>query len=110
MTRLATCFSPESEHWTDGIRSANQATEEGRYSAAIAEYASLIGSSDEAEARDALWGLASAYEASGQDDLALRAYSLFTYVREGPSRAARPVQNRPTAGEVRLLKPGYPGI
>gem|GEM_PF-331244 len=68
---------PESERWSGALREAHRAQEEGRYSAAISQYSALVGSGNSQEARDALWGLASAYAASGQRDTAIRAYSLF---------------------------------
>jgi soluble lytic murein transglycosylase len=70
-------YAPESERWTPALREAHRAQQEGRYSSAISQYSALVGSASAEEARDALWGLASAYHVSGQDDLALRTYSLF---------------------------------
>ncbi|HYO48879.1 MAG TPA: tetratricopeptide repeat protein, partial [Chloroflexia bacterium] len=70
-------YAPESERWTPALREARRAQEEGRYSSAISQYSALVGSASGEEAKDALWGLASAYSASAQDDLAIRTYLLF---------------------------------
>ncbi|HYO48603.1 MAG TPA: transglycosylase SLT domain-containing protein, partial [Chloroflexia bacterium] len=70
-------YAPESERWTPALQGAYRAQEEGRYSSAISQYSALVGSASGEEARDALWGLASAYHVSGQDDLAIRTYLLF---------------------------------
>ncbi len=80
-------YSPESEGWTPALREADRAIMEGRYSASVSQYAALVGSNQPQEAKDALWGLASAYSASGQYDLAVRTYSLFSQLDD--PRAAR---------------------
>lgn len=71
-------YAPASEDWSDALREAHRAQDEGRYSAAISQYGALVGSTSVAEARDALWGLASAYWQAGQGDLALRTYTLLS--------------------------------
>ena len=71
-------YRPEAEDWSSALREADRALTEGRYSAAVSQYAALVGSNQPQEARDALWGLAGAYAASGQYELAVRAYSLFS--------------------------------
>ncbi len=81
-------YAPESEGWSQAIREAHRTQDEGRYSSAISQYSGLVGSSNVKEAHNALWGLASAYADAGYDELAIRAYSLFTYLRDDP-RAAR---------------------
>jgi soluble lytic murein transglycosylase len=68
---------PQEEGWSPPVREASRALTEGRHTSAISQFSALVGSGDGAERRDALWGLARAYEASGQRELALRAYSLF---------------------------------
>lgn len=71
-------YAPDSAGWSDALREAHRAQDEGRYSAAISQYAALVGSSSAGEARDALWGLASAYWQAGQGDLAIRTYTLLS--------------------------------
>ncbi|HUP27111.1 MAG TPA: transglycosylase SLT domain-containing protein [Chloroflexia bacterium] len=80
-------YEPEEVDWNPALREAGRALKEGRYSAAISQYSALVGSTDPAEPREALWGLAEAYAASGQYDLAVRSYSLFS--RLDDPRAAR---------------------
>jgi soluble lytic murein transglycosylase len=70
-------YAPEAERWTPALQGAYRAQQEGRYSSAISQYSALVSSASGEEARDALWGLASAYHVSGQDDLAIRTYLLF---------------------------------
>jgi soluble lytic murein transglycosylase len=81
-------YAPESEKWSGALREAHRARTEGRYSAAIAQYSALVGSQARQEANDALWGLAGTYAQAGQTGPAIRAYSLFTYLRDDP-RAPR---------------------
>lgn len=69
-------YKPESEGWSTPLREAHRAMEEGRYSAAISQFSALVGDGTGAEARAALWGLASAYWQGGQPDPAIRAYTL----------------------------------
>jgi soluble lytic murein transglycosylase len=71
-------YAPEATGWSQELREAYRARQEGRYEAAIALYSALVGSGKPQEARHALWGLAETYEASGRPELAIRAYSLFT--------------------------------
>ncbi|MEO6458023.1 MAG: transglycosylase SLT domain-containing protein [Chloroflexia bacterium] len=80
-------YRPESEGWTPALHEAHRAMIEGRHSAAVSQYAALVGSNQPQEAKDALWGLASAYASSGQYDLAVRTYSLFSQLDD--PRAAR---------------------
>jgi soluble lytic murein transglycosylase len=68
---------PDQDAWTQPIREAHRALEEGRYTSAISQYSALAGSGSAQEAHDALWGLAEAYSTSGQRDLAIRAYTIF---------------------------------
>ncbi len=70
-------YAPDSQAWSQAVRQAQRAQDEGRYSSAISQYSALVGSGTPSQARDALWGLASAYAASDQPDLAIRSYSLF---------------------------------
>lgn len=71
-------YSPDSAAWSDALRAARRSQDEGRYSIAVSQYAALVGSSSVAEARDALWGLASAYWQAGQGELAIRTYILLS--------------------------------
>jgi soluble lytic murein transglycosylase len=82
-------YAPDSEQWSVSLREAHRAEDEGRYASAISQYSALVGSADPKEARDALWGLASAYDASGQTDLAIRTYSLFAGLND--PRAVRAI-------------------
>jgi soluble lytic murein transglycosylase len=79
---------PMSDSWTPALREAHRAEIEGRYSSAISQYSALVGADAPGEAREALWGLASSYAASGQRDLALRAYSIFAGLNDPLAPAA----------------------
>ncbi|MEO8287701.1 MAG: transglycosylase SLT domain-containing protein [Chloroflexota bacterium] len=79
---------PASDGWTSALREARRAEAEGRYSSTISQYSALVGSDTPGESRDALWGLASAYAASGQRELALRAYSVFAGLDDPRAPAA----------------------
>jgi soluble lytic murein transglycosylase len=81
-------LEPDSGSWTPALREAQRAETEGRYSSAISQYSALVGADTPGEARDALWGLASAYADSGQRDLALRAYSVFAGLDDPRAPAA----------------------
>lgn len=70
-------YAPPSEGWTPALREADRALQEGRYPAALSQYSALVSSSDPSEARNALWGLASAYDKAGQKLEAARSYTLF---------------------------------
>ncbi|MFL5733340.1 MAG: tetratricopeptide repeat protein, partial [Chloroflexia bacterium] len=81
-------YAPESLRWSPEMREARRAQEEGRYTAAIAQYSALVGNPDLTVSHDALWGLASAYAAAGQTAQAIKSYSLFSFLRDDP-RSAR---------------------
>ncbi|MEO5952512.1 MAG: tetratricopeptide repeat protein, partial [Chloroflexia bacterium] len=84
---------PISDSWSPDLNEAHRAEIEGRYSSAISQYSALVGMNNPGEAREALLRLASSYAASGQRELAIRAYSIFaglsdprasaTFVRAG---------------------------
>jgi soluble lytic murein transglycosylase len=84
--------------------------DEGRYASAISQFSALVGSTNIEESHDALWGLAAAYNADDQSDLAIRTYSLFTYLRDDP-RAARAFfrigQIHKDEGRWNLIQPAY---
>jgi soluble lytic murein transglycosylase len=79
---------PASDGWTPALHEAHRAETEGRYSSAISQYSALIGANSPGESREALWGLASVYAASGQRGLALRAYSIFAGLDDPRAPAA----------------------
>jgi len=81
-------LKPSSSSWGPALSEAHLAESEGRYSSAISQYSALVGAGQPGESRDALWGLASAYAASGQRDLALQAYSLFAGLDDPRAAAA----------------------
>ncbi|MBF6613145.1 MAG: transglycosylase SLT domain-containing protein [Chloroflexi bacterium] len=70
-------IAPDAEGRSPALQEADLALEEGRYDAAISQYSALVAAGTQSEARDALWGLADTYSRSGQNDLAIRAYSIF---------------------------------
>ncbi len=70
-------IAPGAEGRSPALQEADLAMEEGRYDAAISQYSALVAAGTQSEARDALWGLADTYSRSGQNDLAIRAYSIF---------------------------------
>ncbi len=81
-------LKPSSSSWNSALSEAHLAESEGRYSSAISQYSALVGAGQPGKSRDALWGLASAYAASGQRDLALQAYSLFAGLDDPRAAAA----------------------
>jgi soluble lytic murein transglycosylase len=70
--------SPDEQTWSPQLREAHKALDEGRYTAATSLFSALVGDGKSEAAQDALWGLAETYETSGQRELALRAYSLYS--------------------------------
>jgi soluble lytic murein transglycosylase len=81
-------YAPEYLEWSPELREADRARQDGRYSSAISQYSALVNHPDRQTSHNALWGLAASYADDGQDTLAIRTYSLFTYLRDDP-RASR---------------------